>query len=87
MYGVAGVLPSLKPPAPPPPAELPPEVPVPPPPPTTKYETLLLAGVGAELILKVPVLLNVCILKSPEQLIVPPVAQIKSGAPLTVSSV
>ena len=47
----------------------------------------MLAGVGAELTVKVPSDVNVCILKSPEQVIVPPLAQIKSGAPFTVSSV
>ena len=78
MYGVAGVLPSLNPPAPPP-------APDPPPPPaTTIYETLLLAGVGAESTMKFPVVVNVCILKSPDVVTHPPVATIKLGTPETL---
>ena len=41
----------------------------------------MLAGVGAELTTKVESALNVCILKSPEVVTVPPEAQIKVGTP------
>jgi hypothetical protein len=85
VYGVAGDLSSLNPPAPPPP---PLTDPPPPPPPTTIYETVLLAAILERLETQnVPGLVNVCTLQAPQftVLVDPPVADM-NARPISVSS-